>query len=125
MTHWVLILEDERDCAAMVEKEVAAAGASGIIVASIPQFAEAYITFEPDLLVLDVLLGNQDCGAAIDFLAGRGCRVPLVFLSGLDFRLCQFMATLARDKGLQVAAAIDKRDAFPRLRAELARLLGR
>ena len=119
----VLILDDEAAFGDIAAEAVGQLGVPVTTVRSARDFAEAYASMEPTILVLDIVLDHEDVCAVLDFLGARHCRAPIILLSGIDYRMRDFVAQLARDRGLHIADSIDKRNFAPRLQHQVRRHL--
>lgn len=76
---------------------------------------------EPDLVFLDVLMPEADGVEAVQYLAERGCRAQVVFISGGEPTLTEAAAALATLRGLEVRTSLRKPVNVETLRGLLAR----
>lgn len=111
----VLVLDDEPVYGNLIARAANESGMQATVVSSIDLFKKAFLKINPAMLVLDIVLDQEDVCAAIDFLGAQHCTAPVIFMSGYDYRMRQFVGTVARDHGLHVADTIDKRNGIPRL----------
>ena len=82
-------------------------------------FLRAVAAEPPDLIVLDLAIGDADGIAVLQSLGRRRCSVPLIVSSGLDERLLASAARIGRSLGLTMLTPLRK----PAGPAELAAAL--
>jgi EAL domain-containing protein (putative c-di-GMP-specific phosphodiesterase class I) len=83
------------------------------------QFRSSYKIGLPDVVLLDLQIGETDGVEQLRFLRGEGYRNPLVLMSGFDDRVLGTTEHLARSMGLRAVAALSK----PLRAADLTRVL--
>jgi EAL domain-containing protein (putative c-di-GMP-specific phosphodiesterase class I)/CheY-like chemotaxis protein len=71
-------------------------------------FLEASVLEPPDLVVLDLAIGDTDGIAVLEALARRRCSVPLIVSSGLDDRLLGSAVRIGRSLGLTMLEPLRK-----------------
>ena len=76
----------------------------------------------PDLIALDLQLGNTDGIEQLRFLAEQQYRGRLILMSGFDARVLSTAAALARDLGLNVETSLEKPIRVAQLESVLDRL---
>ena len=116
----LLILDDSLDICRLVEQTAESCRVPARHASSRAAFYAEYRRRAPTLLVLDVMLGKEDVCEVLDFLAAERCTAPIFLMSAFDYRILKAVANLARDRGLHVADAFEKRDLPERLRGDLA-----
>lgn len=119
----VLVLDDEAAFGQLAAQVIGRLGVPVTSVRTTREFCEAYVREQPSVLVLDIVLDREDVCGVLDFLGTRHCRVPVILVSGFDYRMRDFVAGIARNRGLHVADTIDKRDFAGRLVHQLQRHL--
>jgi DNA-binding response OmpR family regulator len=115
----VLVLDDNPATAAASVRVARDCGYQAMAAASATAFYAEYVNWVPTLLVLDVVLGDTDVCEVLDFLGRNHCTIPIVLISGYDYRILHSVAKLARGRGLHVADVIEKAGAGDRLQAVL------
>jgi DNA-binding response OmpR family regulator len=83
----VLLVEDDRSIAGFVEPELERLGFSVRCAYDGPSGLEEAGRFEPELVVLDIMLPGFDGVALLKRLRQRGSRVPVVMLTARDATL--------------------------------------
>jgi DNA-binding response OmpR family regulator len=83
----VLLVEDDRSIAGFVEPELERLGFSVRCAHDGPSGLEEAGRFEPELVVLDIMLPGFDGVALLKRLRQRGSRVPVVMLTARDATL--------------------------------------
>jgi len=121
MTKRVLILDDEELLARMLGRVAHAAGFEATVAVTPAAFAQSYEASVPDVVILDLALGQSDGIEQIHYLKERGYRNELVLISGVDAKVLNTAAGIARSHGLAVAGAMRK----PIRMADLTTLLRR
>jgi EAL domain-containing protein (putative c-di-GMP-specific phosphodiesterase class I) len=121
MTKRVLILDDEELLARMLGRVAHAAGFEATVAITPAAFAQSYETCIPDVVILDLALGQSDGIEQIHYLKDRGYKNELVLISGVDAKVLNTAANIARGQGLTVAGAMRK----PIRMADLTTLLRR
>ena len=80
----VLVVEDDRYIAELVKMELEHRGLEVMRADDGPSGLEAAIRFDPDVIVLDVMLPGMDGVGVLNELRGSGSRVPVVMLTARD-----------------------------------------
>lgn len=80
----VLIVEDDRPIARLVQLELEHRGMSVMCAPDGPSGLEAAETFRPSVVVLDIMLPGLDGVGVLKRLRGRGDRVPVIMLTARD-----------------------------------------
>jgi chemotaxis response regulator CheB len=85
---------------------------------TLEDFALQYKEHAPNIIVLDVVIGNGDASQAVEFLAKNKSTAAIFVVSGYSARIAGTIAGMARDHGLMVADTINKNaDGIRRLMA--------
>lgn len=111
----VLILEDNSLVRQVMVKIAHACGFDAEAAATPEEFYAKFCERRATILVLDVVLGNEDVCAVLDFLAARRFGGPIILTSGYHYRILQSVAKLASGRGLLVADLIEKPASSERL----------
>jgi EAL domain-containing protein (putative c-di-GMP-specific phosphodiesterase class I) len=81
--------------------EVALAG-------SIEELESRYVTFDPSLIILDLQYAHGDGIEVLSFLKQRGCRAPIMLISGFDARVLETARRVGLEYGLAIVDAQEK-----------------
>jgi EAL domain-containing protein (putative c-di-GMP-specific phosphodiesterase class I)/DNA-binding NarL/FixJ family response regulator len=118
----LLVLDDDAATGRLLDRIARAAGFSVIVTADVPAFRSAYRAAVPDVILLDLQLGDTDGVEQLRHLAAQSYRNSLVLISGFDSRVLATTRDLAAGLGLHVAATHGKPIDVPELRLTLMRL---
>jgi EAL domain-containing protein (putative c-di-GMP-specific phosphodiesterase class I) len=114
-----LILDDDHALCRLFSRVAADVGFSPCAVTSRAEFDVAFHAAIPELIVLDLHLGETDGIEVLRFLSSVGFVKPIVLVSGADPRVLTASTRLGKELHLNIAAVIPKpartselRDAF-------------
>lgn len=105
----VLLLDDDPGVGRLFSRILRRSGCTVNFVQSAEKFSEMYRTSKPELVIIDVILGQQDCCPVLDFLGAQRSRVPVILISGYDHRILELAERTAKRNGLTVAGVLEKR----------------
>ena len=120
----LLVIDDDENAAALV---VDVAEGIGSVVKSVhnwEDFREAYGSFEPTVIVLDLVMPDVDGVEILRFLADQQCRAKILLISGSDTRTIDSIKRLGQSLNLDTAGTIQKPIGVLRLEALLRKALG-
>ena len=121
----LLVLDDEPDFARFVRRVAEEIGYAVQVAGHSAEFRRLYATFDPTVLVLDIVMPEVDGIDTIRWLADRKPSAGLVIVSGFEQRYLSAAEQLARLKGIDVAATLTKPIELAALRSVLrARIAG-
>jgi len=80
----VLVVDDEENISALVRMALEAAGLEVAVANSSATAITAVEDTNPDMMVLDVMLGDVDGFTTLSTLRERGIQIPVLFLTALD-----------------------------------------
>ena len=115
----LLVLDDDEATGRLVSRIATAAGFVAAATTTADEFDAAYRAAMPDVVVLDLQLGDTDGVEQLRALAHRKFAGSLILVSGFDGRVLATTRALAGDLGLSVAAALGKPIDVPELRQVL------
>lgn len=115
----LLIIDDEFDIAVLVKEVAEECGYDVRITVDANSFKQTYISFAPDLIVLDLSLPGMDGVQLLRFLADTECQARLLILSGFDRKVRNAAEQLGGARGLKMAGSIAKPLRISDLRALL------
>jgi EAL domain-containing protein (putative c-di-GMP-specific phosphodiesterase class I)/DNA-binding CsgD family transcriptional regulator/ActR/RegA family two-component response regulator len=115
----LLVLDDDEATGRLVSRIATAAGFVAAATTTADEFDSAYRAAVPDMIVLDLQLGDTDGVEQLRALARWQFAGSLILVSGFDSRVLATTKALAGDLGLCVAAALSKPIDVPELRQVL------
>src|SRR5258708_30088741 len=115
----LLALDDELKMGQFVGRVAAKLGIDVEVTTSVSDFRGQYERSAPDVVVLDLHIGEKDGIEQLRFLSDKGYREPIILMSGLDDRLLAAARQIGEGLGLQIAAVLHK----PVRVAELSEIL--
>ncbi|HTW70900.1 MAG TPA: EAL domain-containing protein [Acetobacteraceae bacterium] len=121
MTTRVLVFDDEAAIGRLVVRVARMTGLEASAVTTAVAFAESLRNQPPQIVVLDLQLGETDGIEQLRLLADRQYSGRLVLMSGFDPRVLSTARALGQGMGLKVEAVLEK----PLRIAELERVLDR
>lgn len=85
MNEKILVVDDEKDIREMLEEMLDMAGFQVALASSNLELEEKIQSFSPDLMILDIMLGDVNSAdwIASHPLPNAGRRIPILFLSAL------------------------------------------
>lgn len=104
----VLILDDDVDVAFLMAEAIRRAGHEAEAAIEPHAFFEKISEWQPDCIVLDLIMPEQDGVEIMRHLADMECNVRIVVVSGMDKRVTAAAARAARERGLEIAATLAK-----------------
>lgn len=103
-----LVLDDDPAIGRFVRKIADPVGYVTELTTDGGQFRSSYKTCVPDLVLLDLQVGDSDGVEQLRFLSSEGYPNLLVLMSGFDDRVLATTEHLARSMGLRAMAALSK-----------------
>ena len=116
MTKRLLVVDDVPEIGDFVRRVAESAGYEVRTTVNARAFQDAYRTFDPDVIALDLAMPEVDGIELLEALADEGCRAQLLIVSGFDFGIQQSAARLAEARGLRIAGIVPKPLRAQRLR---------
>lgn len=104
----VLILDDDVDVAYLMAEAVRRTGHEAEAAVEPDSFFQKIAEWEPDCIVLDLIMPHQDGVEIMRRLADMECNVRIIVVSGMDKRVTAAAARTARERGLEIAATLAK-----------------
>jgi EAL domain-containing protein (putative c-di-GMP-specific phosphodiesterase class I) len=113
----VLVLDDEVAVCRWVSRVAEQCGYAAATTQNPDEFADACTSFQPTLILLDLVLGARDGIEVLRQLAAAGCRAPIALMSGLDERVLSSASRLGQALALDIVGAALKPLSLGDLRA--------
>ncbi len=100
----VLIVDDEADFREFVTRVAEGEGFETVAVDSGAELRVAYENFEPDVLVLDIVMPGEDGIEILNWLSGKEYKARILIISGYNPHYRQMAQLLGDAKNLDVAS---------------------
>lgn len=117
----ILIIDDDARLTALISRIADEMGLSGVVYDHQTDFVQFCQLHNPDLIILDVFMPDQDGFEILRLLRGFNSDLPIVMLSG-DHNFCDMAAEYGTVIGLNVAHTMGKPFRIGELRNVLYRL---
>lgn len=104
----LLILDDETMTGETIASIADFAGFESRHFISATDFFEQVTTWQPDILLIDLIMPELDGVEVMAELARRGCRARLIITSGVGSRVLEAAARSASEHGLDIVGVIAK-----------------
>ncbi len=104
----VLVFDDDAAIGRLVVRVAALAGMAAVAVADADAFCQQLLGDPPEVIVLDLQLGDTDGVAQLRQLAERHYAGALVLMSGFDARVLETARMLGQALGLKLAGVLEK-----------------
>ena len=104
----LLILDDDPDVLTFLGEVGRGHRYEVELTESIDELQASYGSFDPSLIVLDLQYAHGDGIEVLSFLKQRGCRAPIVLISGFDQRVLDTARRVGLDYGLAIVDALVK-----------------
>jgi CheY-like chemotaxis protein len=115
----LLIVDDEPDFGEFVRQVALGLGYEVVVTTSGQEFQERYHDFQPNLIIMDMVMPDLDGNELLLWLLQRGYASDLIITTGFSPDYAQDAKTLAEFKGLSKVTTLVKPIALSRLRAAL------
>jgi len=114
------IVDDDPTIREIARRVAGAAGFQALGFDAPGAFLDAVAAEPPDLVLLDLAIGDQDGIAVLEALARLQCRCAIIVTSGLEDRLVGSAVRIGRSLGLEMLEPLGKPFQLQDLRARLA-----
>ncbi len=118
----VLILDDDEGLGRAAARMASWAGFAPEATTSIDRFWAAYDRERPDVIVLDLQMGDVDGVEVLRALSERNCRSSVLLISGMTQRVLDAARRIGVDLGLQIVGTLTKPFRAAELKAALANI---
>lgn len=116
----LLIVDDELEFGQFVRKVAEGMDLEVEVTTQATHFKESYETFDPTVIVLDVVMPETDGIDLVNWLADRHYRGKLVIVTGFTPHYADMASTLSVAKGMSSVTTLYKPVDLAKLRAALA-----
>lgn len=104
----LLIVDDQPEIAEFIGMVAETEGFEVQVSSNAATFKKLYASFEPDVIVLDIVMPEEDGIELIRYLADNGCKSHVITISGYDTVYLESTRVLARDLGLPKITTLAK-----------------
>lgn len=104
----VLILDDDPGVLSFLGEVARQCRYDVVLAAADDEFREAYDSFDPSAIILDLAFGHGDAIDVMTFLEQRSCQAPIWLISGFDTRVLEMTRRIGLSRGLTVAGVTEK-----------------
>jgi DNA-binding response OmpR family regulator len=120
MARRLLIVDDDLPVAELIERVAQRQGFDTLVARDPARFAEVWQAFDPDIILLDIVMPELDGIALLHQLAAAECRARVILISGSDPYLLECGQRLGQAYGLQSVQCLHKPIGLSELRSSLA-----
>ena len=115
----LLVIDDEPEFGEYVKRVAADLGFSVQVTHAASDFMDVYRSFDPTVIVMDILMPQMDGIELVQWLADAGCSARVVLASGYNPRYAKAAETLAQEIGSLHVTTLQKPVRVADLRAAL------
>jgi len=115
----LLAVDDERQIAEILSAAGTKFGFGTKVVTDPDAFKDIYQTFDPDVIIVDVVMPNVDGIELLRYLADSSCEAPVLIISGFNPHYMHSMEQLGGDWGLPSVTSMKKPFRMDALKAYL------
>ena len=115
----LLVLDDNMPCHPRYASQARHAGYDVALASDVESFKTSYFRSTPTVLAVNVMIGGDACGDALDFLARCRCNAPLVLTAPPSLQVPDRWERSMRGTGLRIVARLPMTDTLSALGALL------
>jgi len=119
----VLVFDDDAATGRLVVRVAAMMGMEAAAVTDADAFSQQLRSQPPQVIVLDLQLGDTDGVTQLRLLAAQGYAGALILISGFDARVLETARMLGTNLGLKLAGGLEKPLQVGELRQVLEQLM--
>ncbi|NQU70519.1 MAG: EAL domain-containing response regulator [Rhodospirillales bacterium] len=120
-TNRVMIVDDDPNIGDLIVQVAEDLGFQTAYIERSELILETFQSFDPDLIVLDLMMPNADGVQVLRTLAKEECEAEIILFSGADARVLNTAARLAESHGLRIRGRMHKPIEINALEAMLSR----
>ena len=105
----LLAVDDNEQSLALIGRLANMSCYESVLTSTTETFKAAYLRSRPTLIVIDVLLGGEDCSELLDFLARCRCQTPIALVTGYTAEFMSVLESRMQNVGLTLVAKIEKK----------------
>jgi CheY-like chemotaxis protein len=118
-----LFVDDNVYIAQAIQRVAGSCGLEVRLATTAGSFCQRYHELVPDLIGFDLAMPGGDGIELIRFLAGEGCKAPILIITGHDQRVLAAAARLGRERGLNIVETLSKPFSVETLKTALEHLV--
>ncbi len=116
----LLVVDDEPEFGEYVRKVAVGLGYEVEVTGDGKSFMTAYESFDPSVIILDLVMPGIDGVELVQWLVAQGCTAPLIVITGYNPKYAALAGKLAEARGLSSVTTLTKPVKLSRLRNVLA-----
>ena len=116
----LLVVDDDIEFGEFVRKVGLDLGYAVEVRSDARTFQEAYRAFDPDTIVLDIVMPEVDGVELVQWLADQRSRAKVILITGFTAHYAEVARTLGEVKGLSSMTTLTKPVRLARLRAAIS-----
>lgn len=118
----LLVIDDEVDLGELIAEVAEDAGVEVRTLSDSAEVSDAVAAFQPDAIMLDLMMPGTDGVELLRTLTGRLAGVKIALMSGSDARVLGAAQRLGAAHGLNIIATLEKPFEIAKIRATIATL---
>lgn len=104
----LLLIDDEPAFGRFIAHAAETGGFTAHVTMSAQPFMDKYRELRPEAVAVDLGMPQVDGVELLRFLAGEGCTVPVIIISGFDRRVLESSMRLGQALGLNMVGPLEK-----------------
>src|SRR6266700_2691207 len=104
----LIVLDDDMELGRLSGRVAGQLGYESTLTTEAAEFRAACLAEAPDLILLDLQLGDTDGIEQLRWLASQRCRAAILLISGFDTRVLATAEMMAKSLGLKIAGTLAK-----------------
>lgn len=112
----LLVVDDDAGICALFSEVAEGCGYTVKTINTVLEFKDAYTSFKPTLIFLDLNIADKDGIELLQFLAKQKCKSPIIVISGHDEKVRSSVFRLGTSYGLEMVSHLPKPVSVPTLR---------
>ncbi|SLN18633.1 response regulator [Oceanibacterium hippocampi] len=104
----LLVMDDEPDFGDFVRRVAESLDFSVLVISDPRKFEETYLEFEPDMIVLDIVMPERDGIEIIDWLIKRRNQARVLIVTGYNPAYARSAELLGKSRGIFEVSTLSK-----------------